>query len=174
MRLTLLLMLGLLRCGSVGGPASEPVAAALAAPGATKTPATMPAYAMKPLALVAPVLGAAVGASKAAGSYPGLDGVAVRELLAGAELELGDRTAERDRALEKAKLAESFGQSQALEVTRTKVIAVLIGVGAALLAGCIGFLAGEAAAGKWAPRTTLQGDVVLEPLRAWQHAAGAR
>lgn len=109
----------------------------------------MPAYALKPLALVAPVLGAPVVVRE----RPGLDRVAVLELLAGAELELGDMASARDQALEQAKLATDYGDRQAAVLTETKVIAALVGVGAALLAGLLGFVVGDLTAGQHAAAT---------------------
>lgn len=153
MRLMLLWMPVLLSCASAGGPASR-----------AAYPATMDAVWDGPEGPTsAPAKAARAPASKGPSSYPALDGEAVRELLAGVELEKGDLASDRDRALERAKLAEAFGRSEQRAVTAANVRTWLVGVGVALVVGVIAFFAGEAAAGKFTTRAPLAPNEPMVP-----------
>lgn len=100
MRLTPMLMLVLMRCAAVDASASSPAYGSEAEASGRLFRARTPSQKLAQELLPVP------GLEQPAEEPAGLDGVAVRELLAGFELELGDERAKTAAATTRADLSE--------------------------------------------------------------------
>lgn len=168
MRLMPLLMLALMSCSSAGGPASSPV---IVSPAALET--LLPPGAELPPALR---VSSSAPASAPVRDVPIYTRGQMALVLAGVELEKGDIAAARDKALERAKLAEVYGVRLEAELRATQQRASwlpwVVGSAAALFGAAVGLVIGAVyEANKRPPAPSIQ-NMPLELQAGWQHAAG--